>query len=225
MSARRIAVVPARGNSKGIPGKNLHPVAGRPLLSYTVEPAIGSGMFDSVVVSSESPDVLAYASSLGAVPLSRPGSLSQDHVHSVHVVLHAIDALALEPDTVVSMLLPTSPLRGVDDIAGAVDRFERGDVDSVVSVYEDTHHLLHFRQVGTDGLLHPLIEGNPNVQRQDMSALFVLNGSVYVSTAAHLRACGSFHLGRVAPWVMDRARSIDVDRPTDIRDVELRLVS
>lgn len=225
MSQTRIAVIPARGNSKGIPGKNLHPVAGHPLLWYTVRPALDSGLFDAVVVSSESPDVLAYASGLGAGTLRRPDTLSQDHVHAVHVVLHAVDALQLPDEAQVTMMLPTSPLRRAEDMGAALATFEAGDFDSVVSVYQDVHHLLHFRQVDGEGLLQPLVEADPNVQRQDMPPLYVLNGSIYVSRAGTLRRLGSFHRGRVGPFVMDRRRSIDVDRPDDIRDVELRLVS
>lgn len=225
MSQQRIAVIPARGNSKGIPGKNLHPVAGRPLLWYTVRPALESGLFDAVVVSSESPEILALASRLGATPLQRPEALSRDDVHAVHVVLDAVEQLALPPEAVVTMLLPTSPLRQVEDMAAAVAAFEAGDADSVVSVYQDVHHLLHLRQVDDQGLLRPLVAGDPNVQRQDMPPLYVLNGSIYVSLAGTLRRTGSFHRGRVAPFIMDRERSIDVDRPDDIHDVELRLVS
>lgn len=225
MAQHRIAVIPARGNSKGIPGKNLYPVAGRPLLWYTVRPALESGLFDAVVVSSESAEILALASRLGATPLRRPDELSRDDVHAVHVVLDAVGALAPAPDAVVTMLLPTSPLRRAEDMAAAVAAFEAGDADSVVSVYRDVHHLLHFRTVDDDGLLQPLVDGDPNVQRQDMPPLYVLNGSIYVSRAGTLLEHRSFHRGRVAPFVMDRHRSIDVDRPDDIHDVELRLVS
>lgn len=225
MQQQRIAIIPARGNSKGIPGKNLYPVAGRPLLSYTVRPALESGLFDAVVVSSESTEVLAVAAELGATPLRRPDELSGDDVHSVHVVLHAMEALALPPDSVVVMLLPTSPLRREEDIRAAVSRFEAGDADSVVSVCRQDHHLLHLRQVDADGLLRPLTDKNPNVQRQEMPPLFVLNGSIYVSRVGTLKSAGSFHRGRVAPFVMDRQRSVDLDRPDQIRDVELRLVS
>jgi CMP-N-acetylneuraminic acid synthetase len=225
MPVPRIAIVPARGNSKGIPGKNLHPVAGRPLLSYTLGPALQCGLFERVVVSSESPDILAYASSQGAEPLRRPDALSRDDVHSVHVVLNALESLSLPDESVVVMLLPTSPLRQAEDIAGAVSLFEATNADSVVSVCTDPHHLLHFREIDGEGLLRSVVDADPNVQRQDMPPLYVLNGSIYVSRAATLRALGSFHRGRVAPFVMDRRRSIDVDRPDDIADVELRLVS
>ncbi len=224
-SASRIAIVPARGNSKGIPGKNLHPVAGRPLLDYTLDAALHSGCFDQVVVSSESATILRHAEEYGATPLPRPTQLSQDHVHSIRVVLHAIDAVETTPETVVAMLLPTSPLRTSEDVSRAVAEFEAHDVDSLASVYESEKHLLCYRRLDADGHLEPLSDGDLNVQRQDVPPLYVLNGSIYLSTAGALARLGSFHRGRVRPFLMDRRDSIDIDGYTDIADAELRLVS
>ena len=187
--------------------------------------ALETGLFDHVVVSSESDEILAYAASLGATPRLRPMRHSQDHVHSVHVVLDLIVALELEPDTVVSMLLPTSPLRSAADIAGAVRAFEAGDADSLVSVYRDTKHLLNLRRVGADGLLEQVVGGDPNVQRQELDELYVVNGSIYVSTAANLMERKSFHLGTVMPWVMGRRVSIDVNTLDDVEDVERALLA
>lgn len=222
---RRYAIIPARGNSKGIARKNLYPVAGRPLLFYTVSAALETGLFDQVVVSSESDEVLAYAASLGATPRVRPAHLSQDHVHSVHVVLDLIVAMAMDPDSVVAMLLPTSPLRPSADIAGAVRAFEGGAADSLVSVYRDTKHLLNLRRIGAGGLLERVVEGDPNVQRQELDELYVVNGSIYVSRAANLLERQSFHLGTVMPFVMGRRVSIDVNTLDDVEDVERALLA
>lgn len=220
MGKKRYAVIPARGNSKGIVGKNLYPVAGRPLLSYTVGAALDSGLFHRVVVSSESEEVLDYAESLGAAPHRRPDQLSEDHVHSVHVVLDIVDTWRIPADDVVCMLLPTSPLRSRMDIAAAVTAFETGTADSVVSVYRDTKHLLNLRRIGSDGLLQQVVAGEPNVQRQEVDEIFVVNGSIYVSTAGTLRRLESFHLGRVRPFIMTRTSSVDVNTLEDIEEVE-----
>ncbi len=221
--SQRIAIIPARGNSKGIRKKNLYPVAGRPLLGYTVEAALTSGVFEDVVASSECDEVLRYACSLGATPHQRPARLSEDDVHSVEVVLDVVHAFALESDAVVSMLLPTAPLRGAELIREAVHAFEASDADSLVSVYRDAKHIFQLRRIGTDGLLEPLFAGNPNVQRQDVDELHVVNGSIYLSTAGTLIARGSFHLGRVMPFVMDRRLSVDVNTTEDIAEAEARL--
>lgn len=225
MGNRRYAIIPARGNSKGIVGKNLYPVAGRPLLSFTVGAALDSGLFHRVVVSSESEEILDYAASLGASPHRRPTHLSQDHVHSVHVVLDVIDTWRFAADDVVCMLLPTSPLRSRTDIAQAVATFEAETADSVVSVYRDTKHLLNLRRIGGDGFLQQVVAGEPNVQRQDVDEIYVVNGSVYLSTAGTLRELESFHLGRVLPFVMSRSASVDVNTMEDIEEVERVLQS
>lgn len=225
----RIAIIPARGNSKGIPRKNLHPVAGRPLLAYTVDAALASGQFDEVIVSSECDHVLAQAVALGATPSRRPDHLSDDDVHSVRVVLDILAARGLPRDTLVTMLLPTSPLRTAEDIAKAMRSFEAGRsiadeaVDSLVSVYRDGKHLMQFRRIGADGLLEPLLGGDPNVQRQDVAEHYVVNGSIYVSTAGTLLDRGTFHGGRVLPFLMDRSHSVDVNTAEDLQDVERML--
>ena len=220
MATKRVAIVPARGNSKGIPRKNLRSVGGRPLLWYTIEAAVGTGLFDEIVVSSECPEILEYAVGLGAVPCRRPAHLAEDDVHSVHVVLDIIERRELAADTVVTMLLPTSPLRTAHDIANACRAFEATWADSLVSVYRDSSHLLQFRRIGPDGLLMPLVGGDPNAQRQDVQGHYVVNGSIYVSTAGALLLHESFHRGRVVPFVMERHRSLDVNTFEDLVDVE-----
>jgi len=221
--SERYAIIPARGNSKGIVRKNLYRVAGRPLLSYTVDAALASATFDEVIVSSECDDVLAYATSLGAVAWKRPARLSADDVHSVEVVLDVVRSRELAPDVVVSMLLPTSPLRGAALVRMAIRTFEAARADSLVSVYRDTKHAMQTRRIGADGCLEALFPGNPNVQRQDIDELYVVNGSIYVSTAEALLAHGSFHLGRVIPFIMDRNVSIDINTYEDVGEVESRI--
>jgi CMP-N-acetylneuraminic acid synthetase len=220
MSPRRVAVIPARGNSKGIPGKNLLRVAGRPLLDYTIGAARESGIFDEVVVSSESDRIREHAAALGATPVPRPAYLSADDVHSVHVVLDYLERPGTDPETEVCMLLPTSPLRTASDIVDAFEVWDSTTGESLVSVYQDNRHLLRFRVVQSDGLLQRLDSSDPNVQRQEMDDLFVVNGSIYISTAETLLDLGSFHLGSVVPFVMDRQASVDIDCLADVDEVE-----
>lgn len=223
MAENRVAIIPARGNSKGIPRKNLLPVGGRPLLAYTVDAARSTGIFDEVIVSSESPEILAYAAKLGAVTIERPEQLSRDDVHSVHVVLDVIGARGYAPESIVAMLLPTSPLRTRADILHAYCAFRSSRADSLVSVYRDAKHLLQLRRISPDGLLVPLVDGEPNVQRQEIGDHYVVNGSIYFSTVEALVTHGSFHRGRVMPFLMDRSRSVDVNTVDDVADVERML--
>jgi len=223
-SPKRIAVIPARGNSKGILGKNLLPVAGKPLVDYTIDAAVESGMFDDVVVSSESDLVRGHAKMSGATTVPRPAFLSADDVHSVNVVLDYLERPGMAPETEVCMLLPTSPMRTATDIVGAFATWSASQADSLVSVYRDSRHILHFRTIGPDGLLQRFDDSDPNVQRQEMENLLVVNGSIYISTTSNLLERGSFHLGKVIPFIMDREHSVDVDSMDDVAEVE-RLLS
>lgn len=216
-------IIPARGRSKGIAKKNLYPVAGKPLLYYTIKAALNSGVFDKVVVSSESDEILSYAKNMGVTPARRPEALSGDDVHSVYVILDYIRSQNLSPDTIISMLLPTSPLRRSLDIREAFKKYKASNADSLVSVYRFDKHILRFRRTNAQGFLESLFEGNPNVQRQDQELIYFVNGSIYFSTVRALLKYKSFHIGKVIPFIMDKYLSIDVDSLEDIKEVESKL--
>ncbi len=215
-----LAIIPARGNSKGIPRKNLQPLAGKPLLAWTVEAARKAGSVTRVLVSTEDAEVAEAARRAGAeVPFLRPREIAGDEVHAVEVVLHALDWLRhhgrADPALVV-MLLPTSPLRRAANIDEAVALYRRGGADSIVSVQLSDKHLLHLRSL-QDGYLRPIQPADDlNVQRQDLDDLYALNGSIYVSAPETLRRSGSFHLPATRPYVMSRLTSIDVNSPEDL---------
>lgn len=221
----RIAIIPARGNSKGIVRKNLHSVGGRPLLSYTVQAALATGAFEFVIVSSECEEILSYASELGALPSRRPDFLSRDEVHCIHVVLDVLRSGEFAPRTVVSMLLPTSPLRTREDIVSALRAFESSEAEHLVSVYRDEKHLLQLRRIRSDGLMEPLVEGDPNVLRQEIEEHYVVNGRIYFSTVGALLEHESFHVGKVMPFLMDRRRSVDIRTLEDLEAVERLLIA
>ena len=117
----RYAIIPARGNSKGIPRKNMYPVAGKPLLWYTISNARNSGMFDKIIVSSEDEEILEYARSQGVIACVRPSYLSEDGVSATKVVLwHLSD---FESDDVIVLLQPTSPIRTSSHISACLEAF------------------------------------------------------------------------------------------------------
>jgi len=223
MPLKRYAIIPARGSSKGIPRKNLYFVAGKPLLYYTIKAALDAKVFDEVTVSSESDEILSYASEMGVISSKRPEHLSRDNVHSIYVVLDYIKSQRLLGDATVCMLLPTSPLRSSGDIRQALEKYENSNADSLVSVYRDNKHILNFRRVNHSGYLEPVIKANPNVQRQEIDPLYVVNGSIYVSRPKILLKYKSFHMGKVIPFVMDKRLSIDINTLEDIREVEMKI--
>lgn len=214
-----LAVIPARGGSKGIPRKNLVDLGGKPLLHWTIEAAHRSGVIDHLVVSSDSQEILACAAEAGSGTHDRPLALAADDVHSVHVV-H--DVVAHESDEgrrpeIVVMLLPTSPFRRPEHIIEAVAVLQTSRPPAVVSVVEHDKQMIHLRHLSAEGELEPLLPWNQlTAQRQDQPRLYALNGSIYVARAEELRRAGTFHVPGAMAIVMGRTASIDINEPSDL---------
>ena len=131
-----LAVIPARGGSKGLPRKNILPLAGKPLIAHTIEAARGSARVKKVMVSTDDPEIARVSASFGAQVIRRPGELATNTASSVDVLLHLLGTLEEpEPETLL-LLQATSPLRNSADIDAALDLFDRGACDAVVSVCE-----------------------------------------------------------------------------------------
>jgi CMP-N,N'-diacetyllegionaminic acid synthase len=218
-----LAVIPARGGSKAVPRKNVQPLAGQPLVAWSIGAARGARLVDRVIVSTDDEEIAATARSAGAeVPFLRPPALAGDTVHSVHAVLHALDWLEASegevPDTVV-MLLPTSPLRTAADIDFAIKILQRDSPPSVISVMAVSPQgsLRRLR----NGRLVPLVgEGERNFQRQDVEALYAVNGSIYVAATTALRDHRSFHIDGAVGYVMAKRHSIDINTAEDFAMAE-----
>lgn len=130
-----IAIIPARGGSKGIPQKNIIDFAGKPLIAWTIEQAKSSNLISEVYVSSDSQEILTVASNYGAKPILRPKEISGDKSSSESALLHALDQMSEEPDLVV-FLQTTSPLRKMDDIDNAINKLIENKADSLLSLTE-----------------------------------------------------------------------------------------
>lgn len=219
VSLEKVAIIPARGNSKGIKRKNLYPVAGKPLLFYTMKCALDCQKFDKIVVSSEDEEVLSFAMKMGVYTYKRPVELSNDNVHAIHVVLDYIIKEELASNFIVTMLLPTSPLRRAEDIVKAFEIFNTKKADSLVSVYRNSKHIMNFRFIDDHGHLRPFLNGELNFQRQDAESLYVVNGSIYISTVEALMKYRSYHAGMVVPYIMPKERSLDINSLEDIEEV------
>ncbi len=214
------AIIPARGGSKGIPRKNLRPLAGKPLVNWSVEAARMARLVTRVIVSTDSEEIASTARAAGAdVPFMRPPHLAEDSVHAVHVVLHALDWLeeheGVLPDVVV-MLLPTSPFRLPPHIDGAIEVFLEKQPPSVVSVCIHEKPIMSLRVI-RDGRLVPLQKAeNLDIQRQDVEPIYAVNGSIYVSRPSALRQHKSFHGSEAAAYVMPRLNSLDINTLEDL---------
>lgn len=208
-----IALIPARGGSKGIPRKNIAPIAGRPLIAWTIAAALAARV-DAVVVSTDDAEIAEIARQTGAdVPFLRPAALAQDDTPGLDPVLHALDELP--GYDVVMLLQPTSPLRGTSDIDAALELKTVTGAASVVSVSEAATHPYWTYAIAEDGRMSPLIDVAKVMRRQDLPIVHALNGALYVADADWLRRGRRFVDADTRAYVMPQERSVDIDTPFD----------
>ena len=218
---RVLAVIPARGGSKGIPRKNIRDVAGRPLIAWTVCAARGSRYVDRLILSSEDPEIIAVAKREGCeAPFVRPAALATDDSPGIAPVLHALESIP-GFDYVV-LLQPTSPLRLAEDIDGCIAACHLREAPSCVSVSEPAHHPYWTFSLDAAGALKPLFE-NPPSRRQDLPLVYAVNGAVYVAEVGALLQSGDFLQPGVVPYVMPPLRALDIDTPADLELAECLL--
>ena len=214
-----LAVVPARGGSKGLPGKNILPVQGRPLLAWTADAALAARALDRIVVSSDSDAILAAARACGVEGVRRPAELATDTASALDVILHVLEACP--GHDVVVVLQPTSPLRSAADIDAALDRFDASGAPSCVSVCEAEQSPYWMYRLGDAQVLQPIVDGGLQAtRRQDLPVVYVLNGAVYVADAAWLRTTRAFVAAGTVAHVMPVERSLDIDTAHDFERFE-----
>lgn len=220
MSSEILAIIPARGGSKGIPRKNLQSLAGRPLLAHTVEAALAASSVTRVVVSTDDDEIAAVARALGAEVVVRPAEISGDTASSESALVHVLDRLrdaeGYEPRLVV-FLQATSPIRRPSDIDDAVSTLVEADADSLFSACPV--HGFVWRRSG-DELRSLTYDHEHRPRRQDIGEDFLENGSIYVFKPWVLREHGNRLGGRIAVYKMDPLHSFQVDEPGDLELME-----
>jgi CMP-N,N'-diacetyllegionaminic acid synthase len=223
-----VAVIAARGGSKGLPRKNVRLLAGKPLVAWPVAAAKSSRLVDRVIVSSDDDEILGAARAAGAdVPFRRPAELSGDTSTSTDVVRHAIAELNRigEVYQYLVLLEPTSPLTEAADIDGAIEQLDanRGHADSIVGVCraEAAHPEFAIRRDAA-GLIQPfaLRHFGELKRRQDVEDLYFLDGSLYVSDVGALLSGKSFYHDRTMGYVFPRWKSFEVDSMLDFFCIE-----
>jgi CMP-N,N'-diacetyllegionaminic acid synthase len=209
-----LALIPARGGSKGLPGKNILSVCGRPLLAWSIDAARGSRYVDRVVLSSEDAAIIAAARVCGCeVPFRRPDVLASDTASTTDVVLHALDALP--GYDVVVLLQPTSPLRTASDIDTACEKFAASGAPACVSVSPVEQSPYWMYRLGDNDALLPIIEPSEGTRRQDLPDVYALNGAIYVAETAWLRQARTFLTRDTVAHVMPTERALDIDTAAD----------
>jgi CMP-N-acetylneuraminic acid synthetase len=221
---RRLAIVPARGGSRRFPRKNLAELHGRPLLAWTLEPALESGLFDCVWVSSEDDEVLAAAERFGGRPLRRPPELAGDLVSAGEAVVGELRRLreqGVEADAVF-LLLPTSPFRTPERLREAWDAYRASGAEMLISVVP-FEYPPQWALVERDGRLAPLDPERYDVERGDLQPTFRHDGAYSIRDVPSLLAQGRYLAEHVARFEVDPEESVDVDEPLDLAWAEFLL--
>lgn len=217
-----LALIPARGGSKGIPRKNIREIAGKPLIAWTIEAALASPGVDEVVVSTEDEEIAEVSRRWGArTPFLRPAELAGDETPGIDPVLHAIDLLPSHD--AVLLLQATSPLRTAEDIGGILALAAKAEAQAVVSVCEPQDHPDWMYGLGADSRLQPLRSATAAARRQDLPPVYALNGAMYFARTAWLREARGFLTERTFGYPMPAERSVDIDTSFDWRVAEMLL--
>ena len=221
-----LALIPARGGSKGIPHKNIIDLCGRPLIEYSISAARSSKYIDRVIVSTDDAEIAKVSVESGAdVPFLRPAELAGDNSRTVDAVLHAINQLKAQGEEyhILVLLQPTQPLRTSEDVDKAIEKFIESNCQDLVSVSPVDDNPLLIRSIENDKLI-PLINASSTCRRQDMPAYYRVNGCIYINLIDELSESTSFNDNKI-PFVMSREHSVDIDEMKDLYIAEYYLKS
>lgn len=223
-----LAIIPARGGSKGLPGKNIRMLCGKPLIAYTIEEALKAKSITRVIVSTDCDDIAEIAIKYGAeVPFKRPEALATDDAKAIDVYTHLLDSLygsvEVAPDNCLDcvVLLPTCPLRIASDIDNAVFEFYSKSADSVISYTEENHPIVWHRYLNNDGTFENIFPDTIE-NRQDERVSYYPNGAIYVFKRKLLNE-GKYYSEKTYAYLMDRKRSVDIDTLDDFNYAEYLL--
>ena len=217
-----IALIPARGGSKGLPGKNIKELHGKPMLAYTIEAAKKSKYIDDIIISTDDQSIADIAVEFGALcPFLRPAELSADDSMAIDNYIYTTNQLNNNYGYNIEefvVLQPTSPLRVSADIDQAIDIFINDKADSVISVTEEAHPVSWHKYLDDKGRFESIFPDNIK-NRQDNRISYYPNGAVFVFKASILKT-GKYYTDKTYAYVMPYRRSIDVDTIDDFEYAE-----
>jgi CMP-N-acetylneuraminic acid synthetase len=219
-----LAIIPARGGSKGIQRKNLVDVCGKPLIAWSIETGnelVRIGAVARSIVSTDDAEIADVARQWNAdVPFMRPAELATDTAKSIDYVLHALDTLKLQDGDydAVMLLQPTAPIRNAGAISEAVMRFRNGQSGSLISCYQEDYinDLVMYVDDGSGYLTPRNPNHNKGVRRQEHGPVMVRNGAVYITRSSYIRDTGRLVCDRPMLMRMRKVDSVDLDAPDDL---------
>lgn len=219
-----LAVIPARGGSKGIPRKNIIEVGGKPLIAWTISAARKSRYIDKLILSSDDDEIMTIARKFGCdVPFTRPGELASDTSGTVEVILHAINNIHEKYDYIV-ILQPTSPLRSVSDIDNCIENCFEKNAPSCVSVTEVEKSPYWMYILDENARMKSVIDfKNRSMRRQELPATYALNGAVYVVNSESFMKTQKLIESETVAYIMPIIRSLDIDTEYDLMIAQMIL--
>jgi len=225
-----LAIVPARGGSKGIPGKNIRMLCGKPLIAHTIEAAMACSSIDRVIVSTDDDEIAAVAREYDAdIPFMRPRELAQDNSIALDAYIYTIDRLNNEFGgnyQEFAVLLPTAPLRIPEDIDNAVALFHARGADSVLTFAEMSHPPVWAMKINQDGTIHSYFDIETGIKnRQELAIGYMPNGSIYVFKYSLLKDKYTIYSDRTYAYIMPQERSVDIDAEIDLKFAEFLMTS
>lgn len=222
---RILGVIPARGGSKGVPGKNIRPILGKPLIAYTIETGLKSKMVTDVVVTTDSEEFQKIALEYGAeCPFLRPAELATDTALAVPTIQHAVGEMearkGLKYDYII-MLQPTSPLKTAEDLDGALNKLIDEKADGIISVVDvDNNHPMKMKKfLGDDARSGQLVDYEKppyeNCPRQHLPPVYIVNGAFYATKRDVFMNDNTFQGEHCIGYIMSPERSVNIDTPFD----------
>ncbi len=220
-----IAIITARGGSKRLPGKNMRQLAGRPLIAYSIDVALASRAFDAVVVTTDDPQIAAFAAGAGAAVVERPPELAGDAARSSDAIVHVLDDPRHAGQSAFCLLQPTSPLRTAENIRAALEMFEAARGPAVVGCRRPHPHP-YKSLVERDGKF-VAVESMASFEAPDQSLPKAIapNGAIYVAASEPYRRARTFFAPPPVWYEMDEFESTDIDTAHDLAFAEFLLTT
>jgi CMP-N,N'-diacetyllegionaminic acid synthase len=223
---RILAIIPARGGSKGLPGKNIKKLLGKPLIAWSIGQAIRSKYIDKIIVSTDDVEIAKIAQECGAeVPFLRPTSLARDDSPTSDTIIHVIDRLNElgESYDYIALLEPTSPLRTLNDIDNAISTvIQNSRAVGLVSVGEvHMEHPLIIKKINDSGFVEPYIPNKLNIhQRQQADMAYFPYGVIYISRVSDIKISKTFYTKETIPYEIERWQNYEIDDELDFEIIE-----